>query len=256
MTLRSILVALPLCSLLVTAAHAATPMMPTAVVAVDANAALAEIDRRAAAFTDQSYDATMEIYKGGALKKTLEFHMVMKGLNKQFINFVAPGDVAGMKILMEDPETLYMYLPEFQKVRRIAAHVQNQGFLGSEFSPEDMSRVKLSPYYDAEMVGKVGTETTLKLTPKAGVSASWSRIDLVVDGSKGGVTKMHYYDGAGNHVRSQLREEWIKVGGELMPTKISMMNLKAGDTTVITLSNVVVNQGVADDVFSRRMLMR
>lgn len=255
MKMRSILVALSLCSLLATPAEASLPA-PAALVAVDANKILVEIDRRAAVFADQQYDATMSIFKSGQLKKTLEFQMVMKGLDKQFITFVAPGDVAGMKVLMEGADTLYVYTPEFKKVRRVAAHMQNQGFMGSAFTYEDQTRLQLAPYFDATLVGKEGNETTLSLTPKEGVTSSYSRVDVVIDGSKGGVTKVRYYDGSGNHVRTQLREDWVKIDGELMPTKISMSDLKAGDVTVIQLSNVQVNQGVADDLFSRRMLLR
>lgn len=255
MKIRSVLVALFLCSSIAMPAAASLPV-PTAMAAVDANKVLAEIDRRAAVFADQQYDATMTIFKGGELKKTLEFKMVMKGLDKQFITFTAPGDVAGMKVLLEGADNLHVYTPEFKKVRKVAAHMQGQGFMGSAFTYEDQTRIKLSPYFDAELVSKEGSETTLKLTPKEGVISSYPRIDLVIDGSKGGVTKLRYFDGSGTHVRTQLREDWVKIDGELMPTKISMSDLKAGDTTVIQLSNVVVNQGVSDDVFSRRMLLR
>lgn len=256
MKIRSVLVALSLCSLVAMPAAASLPVPTTAMAAVDANKILAEIDRRAAVFDDQQYDATMSIFKGGELKKTLEFKMVMKGLDKQFITFTAPGDVAGMKVLMEGADSLHVYTPEFKKVRKVAAHMQGQGFMGSAFTYEDQTRIKLAPYFDAELAGKEGSETTLKLTPKEGVVSSYSRLDVVIDGSKGGVTKVRYFDGSGNHVRTQLREDWVKIDGELMPTKISMSDLKAGDTTVIQLSNVQVNQGVEDDLFSRRMLLR
>ncbi|MCA9710378.1 MAG: outer membrane lipoprotein-sorting protein [Myxococcales bacterium] len=255
MKMRSVLVALSLGLLTAAPASAAVPRV-AAMAAVDANKILAEIDRRAAVFDDQQYQATMAIFKGTELKKTLEFTMVMKGLDKQFITFTAPGDVAGMKVLLQDAKTLYVYTPEFKKVRRVAAHMQNQGFLGSNFTYEDMTQVQLTPFYDAVLEGKEGGETTLRLTPKEGVTTSYARVDVVIDGSKGGVTKLRYYDGAGNHVRTQLREGWTKIDGELMPTKISMTDLKTGDTTVIQLSNVVVNQGVEDDLFSRRMLLR
>ncbi len=257
MKMRSVLVALSL-GLLVAApgpASASVPA-PAAMAAVDANQILAEVDRRASVFKDQQYQASMTIFKGGQLKKTLEFTMVMKGLEKQFITFTAPGDVAGMKVLMQDTKTLYVYTPEFKKVRRVAAHMQNQGFMGSTLTYEDMTQVKLTPFFNAKLAGTEGSETTLTLTPKEGVTTTYSRVDIVIDGTKGGVTKLRYYDGAGNHVRTQLREGWTKIDGELMPTKVSMTDLKAGDTTVVQLHDVQVNQGVDDDLFSRRMLLR
>src|SRR5690554_680937 len=128
--------------------------------AADASAVLEKLDRDAQAFKDTSYVSTMEIWKNGSKKKTLQFDMVMKGLDKQLINFTAPGDVAGMKILMVG-DSLWMYSPEFQKVRMIAAHTQNQGFLGSEFTPEDMVMTGLAKHFNAEISGKKGTQTTL-----------------------------------------------------------------------------------------------
>lgn len=233
----------------------ATAGVPAAMVAVDPAAVLAEVDRRMAAFDDQSYTATMEIIKSGQLKKTLTFEAVMKGLDKQFIRFTAPGDVAGMKVLLEGGSDLYIYTPEFNKVRRVAAHMQNQGFMGSEFELGDIS-ILLSPNYDAAIGTTDGPLTTLVLTAKAGKEGVSPKIELTIDGTKGGVTKLVYFDASGNAVRQQTREDWVKIEGKLIPTTVSMMNLKTGDVSVIRMSGIKVNQGVSDDQFSRRSLLR
>lgn len=213
-------------------------------------------DERAAKYPDQTYVASMEIYKGGNLRQTMVFKMSMKGLEKQFISFTAPGDVAGMKILMEDRDTIYIYSPEFQKVRRVAAHMQNQGFLGSEFTPEDMVLAKLSPSFDAELIGKTGDETKLVLKPKSGVSSSFSKLEIFIDSKVGGISRIHYFDTSGNHVRTQTRENWTAFDGAQIPTRIRMKNLKTGDETVINLSELDVKTPISDDLFSRRTLMR
>ena len=160
----------------------AAPVLAT--MAPDGNKVLQAADSRAAAFADQAYDAAMAIYKDGQLRKTLRFEMTMKGLQKQLIVFNAPGDVAGMKVLMEDADTLYVYSPEFKKVRRIAAHMQNQGFLGSTFTYEDMTQAQLAPFYDAQLGGKSGSETTLVLTPKAGKHSSYAKLEVVIDATQ------------------------------------------------------------------------
>ncbi|MEX1366872.1 MAG: outer membrane lipoprotein-sorting protein, partial [Nannocystaceae bacterium] len=97
---------------------------------------------------------------------------------------------------------------------------------------------------------------TLVLTPKEGIERPYAKLELVIDSKKGGVTKVRYYDGAGNHVRTQTREGWTKINGELMPTKVTMEDHKTNDSTVVELRDVRVNQGVEDDLFSRRMLLR
>ena len=251
MKLSSVLTAFLLCTPVAVALVAA----PSVVEAADGSSVLKKIDKDAEVFTDVSYTATMVIYKGGTKKNTLEFNMVMKGLEKQYIEFTAPGDVAGMKILMSGP-SMWMYSPEFKKVRMVAAHAQSQGFLGSEFTPEDMASTKLSNRFDASIVGQSGNETTLELTPKADVESTYAKIEIVIDKTKGGVTKLTYFDGSGTAVREQIRGGWSKIEGKAMPTEIRMKNLKTGAETVINLSGVKVNQGVEDDLFSKRTLLR
>ncbi len=234
---------------------AVAPLSATA--APDGNTVLAAVDKRAAQFDDPQYAAAMEIYNGrGKLTKTLRFQMTMKGGQKQLISFTAPGDVAGMKVLMQDANTLYVYSPEFKKVRRIAAHMQNQGFLGSTFTYEDMTQSQLSQFFRATLAGKKGNETTLILAPREGKKTTHNKLEVVIDSTKGGVTKIRYYDRSGKQVREQLREGWKNVEGVLLPTRITMRNFKTGDQTVVKLMDVRVNQGVTDDLFSRRTLMR
>ncbi len=248
-------VSILLATVLASAGIMLAPSQPVSA-AVSGGEVLAKLDSLAVRFPDQTYKATMEIYKSGNLRTTMVFGMQMKNLVKQYIHFTAPGDVAGMKILMTDRDTIYMYSPEFQKVRRVAAHMQNQGFLGSEFTPEDMVMAKLSPSFDAEVAGKSGNETKLILKPKTGVSMSYSKLEVFIDSTVNGVTRLNYFDNAGNHVRTQTREEWKPFQDIKIPTRIRMKNLKTGDETVINMSEIDVNTAISDDLFSRRTLMR
>ena len=245
-----------LSALLVCAPVAMAIVVPPAVAyAADGSAVLRKLDADAEAFTDISYVSTMEIYKNGSKRKTLQFDMVMKGLDKQYVNFTSPGDVAGMQVLMVGAD-LWVYSPEFQKVRKVAAHAQAQGLFGSEFTYEDMALAKMSSKFDANITGKSGNETYVELTPKAGQSISWAKLELTIDKTKGAVTKIKYYDGSGKVVREQIRAGWSKVAGKPFPTKVTMKNLKTGAETVVKISGVKVNTGVQDSLFSKRTLLR
>lgn len=224
--------------------------------AASANAILAEVDRRAGTFGNQSYVANMEIFKGGELKKTLVFAMKMKDLSKQYINFLEPGDVKGMKILMLDATNILLYSDAFKKIRRVAAHNLNQGFHGSEFQPEDMVMTELGSKFDATVKGKSGNETTLTLIKKEGAPVSVPKLELVIDGKKGGVTIIRYFDDAGNQTREQTREKWVKMEGAPMPTIVRMKNLKTGAETVINLTEIDVKTEIPESLFSRRTLLR
>jgi hypothetical protein len=245
-----------LATVLVVPAAALVTHPQVATAAVSGDDILKAVDKRAAAFPTQSYTATMELWNNGSKRKTLQFDMVMKNMTKQFITFTAPGDVAGMKILMTDPQTIFMYSPEFKKVRRVAAHAKSQGFLGSEFTPEDMAQANLSALFDAKLEGKSGAETTLTLTPKRDANSTYSKLEIVIDSTVGGVNKIRYFDSAGAQVREQLRSDWTTINGQPFPQTIRMKNLKTGAETVIHLTDIDVETPIEDSLFSRRMLLR
>jgi len=252
-------VSLLLVSVLATSAMLVVAPQPVAAaedLAAKGAAILKASDDRAVKYPDQTYTASMEIYKSGKLRTTMVFSMVTKNLEKQLIRFLQPGDVAGMKILMEKADEIYVYSPEFQKVRRIAAHMKNQGFNGSEFAPEDMVMAKLTPLFDAVLVGKTGNETQLNLTRKAGADVSFPKLEVFIDSSVGGISRIHYFDEAGNHIRTQSREEWKAFEDGKIPTRIRMKNLKTTDETIINLSEIDVKTPVDEGIFSRRTLMR
>lgn len=240
--------------LLPIASATALCVAPATAQAADGDAVLKKLDALAESFEDQTYTAEMHLYRGGKKTKTLVFSAKMKGLERQYIEF-ENGDVKGMKVLMTDSSTIYMYSPEFKKVRKVAAHNQKQGMMGSDFGPKDMQDAKLSNSYTAEIKGKSGNETTLTLTPKDSDSP-WASVEIVIDKTKGGVTKLRYFDGSGKLIRVQTRESWKKVNGVRMPTKITMENKKNGNKTVIELNDIEVNTGIKDSVFSRKTLLR
>ena len=62
-----------------------------------------------------------------------------------------------MKILTRAAQDMYVYLPAFKKVRRLASHVKEQGFMGTAFGHEEMSLVRLARSSRATSLSKVTT---------------------------------------------------------------------------------------------------
>ncbi|NIR52116.1 outer membrane lipoprotein-sorting protein, partial [candidate division KSB1 bacterium] len=57
-----------------------------------------------------------------------------KESEKRLVRFLAPADQRGISFLSLPDEIKYLYLPAFRRVRRIASHMENQKFAGTDFS--------------------------------------------------------------------------------------------------------------------------
>ena len=51
------------------------------------------------------YNSKIEYFENKRLVKTFELEVITKGLHKMLINFKAPGDVRGMRILILDADS-------------------------------------------------------------------------------------------------------------------------------------------------------
>src|SRR5690349_12880182 len=110
------------------------------------------------------YDVTNQ--EPGKAETKLALIVRMKG-EKRLTQFTAPADMKGTKVLVLSSTQMYVYLPAFGKVRRIASGVSDQGFMGMTFSPDDF-QTKFSDLYTATLASEDASVWRLVATPKAG----------------------------------------------------------------------------------------
>src|SRR5262245_8249677 len=67
----------------------------------------------------QEYEA--KTTEAGKAEKTVGLNVWIKA-DKRLTEFTAPADLKGTKVLILSPTEMYVYLPAFGKVRRIASH--------------------------------------------------------------------------------------------------------------------------------------
>ena len=77
---------------------------------------------------------------------------MQKGPDMRIFKFTSPSSQAGLAFLSLPGNIMYLYLPAFGKERRIASHVKNQGFAGTDFSYGDMESKTYSESYNASLV--------------------------------------------------------------------------------------------------------
>jgi hypothetical protein len=152
---------------------------------------------------------------------------------------------------------MYVYLPGFQRVRRMGTHVSKQSFMGSDFSSEDMAQLELAQSYDAKAAGGDDKAWVLDLQLKAGKQAEFPRLKMWVDKASAMMTRLEYYDPAGKKAKTQERGDLQKLDGGWVARTVTMTDHRRGDHAS-ELHNTVeaINKGLGSDVFSVRSLQR
>ena len=229
---------------------------PVAARADEVTDILKKVDGNLTKVKDQTYDAQIEVIRDGKVSKTLSFQVKLKGLAQKMVKFTAPGDVRDMAVLTTSDGLMYVYMPSYKRVRRIAAHVRNQGFMGTDVTPEEMSMASLSVGWNAKILSQDAKVWVLELTPAAGNETMYSKIVVTVSKQHEGVEKIDSYDGAGKLVRSQERTEWKAFGPVSIPSVFTFTDHRTGSKTVMRFLNCTVNQGTPDSAFTTRALMR
>jgi len=113
-------------------------------------------------------------------EKEMIAEFLQKGRDKRLVRFTAPASQAGIAFLSLPQDVMYLYLPAYKKERRIASHVKNQAFAGTDFSYNDMEAKPLNEKYDPRLLSQTADSFVLELLPKAGITSEHSKIVLTI----------------------------------------------------------------------------
>jgi len=171
------------------------------------------------------------------------------------LKFLSPADVRDIGFLVLDQDSMYIYLPEFHRTRRIASSSKKDPFMGSDFSYEDMGTSALSRYYDPKMLKESDDEWQLELLRKPGADKPYARIVLTVGKANTMPRRMELYDASGS-LGKVVEETAQPVGKYWVMARIKMTNVKKGTSTVLEMKNIKADQGLRDEIFSERFLKK
>ena len=156
-------------------------------------------------YKDQEYHTRMTLKAGdGKVEKVIEMKIMQKGQDKRLVRFLKPGDVKGLSVLVENANTTYVYLPQFNKTRRVAAHTSKQSFMGTDFTEQEMDIIRYDEKFVPALVKKEGNEYILKLAPKKGPSRLRPHHD-VDRRARPMQTKYEYYNADNVKMKTQTR---------------------------------------------------
>ncbi len=175
--------------------------------------------------------------------------------SQRLMKFLSPADVRDIGFLTLADDQMYLYLPEFRRIRRIASNNKTENFVGSDFSYEDLSAAAFFGSYTASLSVQDEKTWMLDLERKPGADKQYKKIRLTVSKEALLPVKMDLYDNAGNLVKVE-EEDNGRSGKYWVPVLIRMKDIKAGSSTELAMSEIKTDQGLGDEVFSQRNLQK
>lgn len=190
--------------------------------------------------------------------RTQEREAIAKQMGNDYrlFRFTAPASQEGVAFLSLPDDVMYLYLPAYNKSRRIASHVKNQNFAGTDLSYEDMESVPMSEKYDAKLLETNEEGHLLELTYKPGRKSDYSKMVTLIDKDNYTILQSDYYDKGGNKVKALKNEKIENIGGYWIITDMLMTDLKKDHSTRMIFSETKVDTGLTRDDFSLRILER
>jgi outer membrane lipoprotein-sorting protein len=192
---------------------------------------------------------------GKADPKNMAFTVQLKGA-KTLTSFTEPADLNGTRVLVQSRAQMYIWLPQYNRMRRIASHVTQQGFMGTTYSYEDMGGFSYSDVYDAALTSEAEGTAVLTLTPKTDAEAPYAKVELTIDTESKLPQVIKNYNDKGVHVKTETRTEYGCQGDVCVAGLMKMEEHTREAWTELRRVGWEVNSGLSDDTFSVRNLQR
>ncbi len=185
-----------------------------------------------------------------------EMEIYQKGADSRMMRFLSPAGQRGIGFLSLPDDVNYLYLPAFGRVRRIASHVENQNFAGTDFSYDDLSSFRFGDEYDPSMNESTESCYVLELTPKSGISSEYSKLLMWVRLDNFYPAKIEFYNRSGELWKVLKQENIQQIQGYWVSLEREMSDVISGHSTSMNMTEVEVDSGLSDDIFSQRYLTR
>lgn len=182
--------------------------------------------------------------------------ILQKGDEQRLVKFLSPADVKGIGFLDEGQDKMYLYMPAFHKIRRIAGHVKNENFAGTDFSYDDMSSELFTSKFDVAENSEEADHYVMILKSKPGRDWDYSKLKVWIRKKDFMFDKAIYFDKKGVAWKQFIRKEFKPVGKYTQSYWAEMTDLKKNHKTRMIVESVKCDTGLKDRTFSKRQLKR
>ncbi len=178
-----------------------------------------------------------------------------------YVYFHRPADVRRMVFMvhkyaeLEKDDDRWLYLPNLDLVKRIAASDKRTSFVGSDFLYEDVSGRSLEA--DKHTLAETTDEYyVVKNVPKKPDEVEFSYYNVYIDKKTFIPMKMEYFDKKDTKYRIIESLKVEKIGDYPTVVKSKVSDLKRESTTEMEFTDIKYDIGLDEDIFTERYLRR
>ncbi len=187
---------------------------------------------------------------------------------RSLTRFTAPSEVKGEAILFLENEhganDILLYLPAYQKTRRIERTQQSSSFMGSDFSYSDLTKPHTSDYKyvlaGEEKCPEESAATCYRIagepaTPLIRDQTGYSKMTIWIRKENFLMVHTDDYDLEGALIKKAILSDPEKLpGGKYFQKKIAVTNQKDGGQTSLQFSELKTEEKIPDSVFTQQSL--
>ena len=180
--------------------------------------------------------------------------------DKSLSIFSTPADIRGTAVLshakIKGNDKQWIYLPAAKRVKRISSSNKSGPFVGSEFSYEDITAQELGKFtykwIKTDACGSAKCEVIERVPTYK--NSGYSRQLVWVNTKTKQSERIHFFDRAGNHVKTLTWAGYKKYNGFWRWKKMSMINHRNGKSTELIFSGWKFGTGLRDRDFKSSAL--
>jgi len=216
--------------------------------------------------TDIKSESTMVLTNKKGKKKTLKLLSKSKDdSKKQMIWFIEPKDDYGISFLKiekdNEDDFMNMWLPGFNKFRRISSQKKSDSFMGSDLSFEDMTNRELDEYtykilkLDVPCIKEESNSCYLLESIPTDSDSEYSKHITWVEKDSYLSLREESYDKDGNLLKNKLiKYSYIDI--YYIMNELFVENIQKTHSTLLTINNIKINLGFSDDIFHTKTIKR
>lgn len=219
---------------------------------VTAKSILAKTDQNSSAIKDKKAHVEMVMVKLKKDKKKVKKAILFqKGADRTLFRYVYPRGDSGIAFLRLPNHQIYIYLSLFKKAKRIT-NLANSAYNNSDFSFQDMASNSFLAKYFPSLIKTNDTAYILKLIPKI-KNDTYQYVTATINRTFYYPEELKYFNQKGEKIKQE-NFHFIKVKGIWVPREVDMINFDKKHMTKIIMSDIKVNTGLKDEIFTVRNL--